>query len=428
MKNIALSTILLCIWIIANLFFQGKLDDINESITLTLQKYLESSFTNMIMNLASKVIVIIPLIIIVIAHFSTNSLSDSFYTLFQVCFSTFINTGAKIMIKENRPFFERDKIKAISCECNYAMPSGHSNMITITVLCMLVTVKRMNKEKGRNQDNLKWISILSYSCLCLVVTSRVYFGVHTVSQIIMGFLFALFMFDITELFRENFTDFLKKKNSFLTPEAEPITTTFNTVAILCVVTLVLNIPLSNLKDKPMNEATKRNLQKCPHCSSGLMRDTIKGILPFYAIPSLYLVVSMLVVLRPQIRNTESKVNRGLRLIVYIGCFIVAGVFGIILRSLEKKSTSFFLQITLFFIMLFIPLICFLLPIYILRGLDCDIESDYVNFESSQETLKDQKLSSLTNNRLDGDFNYIDDEDEGNFKLNKLESNLLENRQ
>lgn len=413
--KIIISSSLLGIWILANVFFQKNLDNINESITLVLQSTLESGLTNLIMNLASKVIVIIPLLIIAASHYFTKSLSDSFYTLAQIAFCTFINTAAKILIRENRPFFERDNIKALSCECNYAMPSGHSNLISITVLCMLDTIRRLKKERD-NTGSMFLITMISFSALFLVVFSRVYFGVHTISQILMGFLVALFIFDLTESWRGKFKEILRKKNSVMSQQEEDQNvSTFNVFGLMCFISVVINILITRIQSSPRNEATKRNLNKCPQCTYGLMRDTVKGILTLYCLPSVFFVASVLASLRMRQGNrVEGEGGKGAKKwLVYVLGLILTGIVAYPSRFFTKNIQAIINQISLFFIMMLLPIIAFLVPVYFLRALEIDSKEDYIDFSLNGGDNLNPKLSSMSQNFFENDKNF-DEDDEGNF--------------
>lgn len=72
---------------------------------------------------------------------------------------------------------------------------------------------------------------------------------------------------------------------------------------------MINIGLTRISPGEINEATKRNMNKCPQCNYGLMRDTAKGILPIYVIPPLYLVTSILAAMRA---GADSDGNRRLK--------------------------------------------------------------------------------------------------------------------
>lgn len=433
MNKLAISTPLLAFWILMNFLFQPKLDDFNESLTIFLQRTLESNFTNFVMNAASKVIVAIPLVIIFLLHYHTRSVYDSLFTFAQIILSTFINTAAKMVIRENRPFFERDDIKALSCECNYAMPSGHSNMISITVLCMLATLMRIRKESERDRSNsgskakgvldyMGLISFASFFFLVLVVFSRIYFGVHTFSQIVMGFLLALFLFDLTEMIRPPLRRYVRKRLS-LSPEEMEVKDsnsnafcfTYSIFGGLCLLALLVNILLTRIKSRPVNEATKRNSSKCSMCTYGLMIDTISGILVLYALPSVFLAMCTLATLKPKYpergtiaRSRSKSIKRGA---IFLAFLVIAAIPSAVVYKILKKHVNEYLnQVFLFLIFVTLPFAIFIVPIYILRCMFIDYEEDYVNlYDDDESSVRgfDQKLATIT----DINDGMIDDQEQ-----------------
>lgn len=445
MKNLAISAPLLALWILVNFLFQPKLDDFNETLTVFLQEKLETKFTNFVMNAASKVIVGMPLAIIFLLHYQTISIYDSLFTFAQIILSTFINTAAKMIVRENRPFFERDKIKALSCECNYAMPSGHSNMISITVLCMLATLGRIKKEAAKHNKTyavfnyMGIIAFASFFFLVLVVFSRIYFGVHTFSQIIMGFLLAMFLFDLTEMARAPLRKFVRGKLSLTNDEMEvkdsnskAFTFSYSIFGGLCLLSLMVNICLTRIKSRPVNEATKRNSQKCSMCTYGLMIDTISGILVLYALPSVFLAICTLATLKPKYpergtiaRSRSKSLKRGSIFLVFL--IIAAIPSAIVYKILKKHVTDYLNQVFLFLIFVTLPFAIFIIPIHILRCMYIDYEEDYINlFEDDEAAAKgaEQKLASIT----DINNGMMDDEDQDPNLHSNINSNSHDDEQ
>ncbi|KAM3135153.1 hypothetical protein pb186bvf_012799 [Paramecium bursaria] len=107
---------------------------------------------------------------------------------------TSIGMGTNFLLKEafnqGRPYMINDQIQATSCETSLAKPSGHSMGIVLYMLS-IYQIEFYNFQVV----SFKWIKIITYGLIILTVgLSRLIIGVHTISQILMGFVFGIAFF------------------------------------------------------------------------------------------------------------------------------------------------------------------------------------------------------------------------------------------
>lgn len=102
--------------------------------------------------------------------------------LINLCSVTVLNLVLKSILQRPRP----NEYRIIN-ETGYSFPSGHSmiSMAFYGFIIYLIYKKIKNKY-------LKWISIILLSILILMIGfSRIYLGVHFVSDVLAGFLFSI---------------------------------------------------------------------------------------------------------------------------------------------------------------------------------------------------------------------------------------------
>ena len=125
------------------------------------------------------------LFLILLAIFSYKFIKDKrfFYgIIINLSMSISLNLFLKLLLQRNRPVTNR-----IINEIGYSFPSGHSmvSMAFYGFIIYLVYVYCNNKK-------IKWPVILFLICIILIIgLSRVYLGVHYLSDVLAGFCFSL---------------------------------------------------------------------------------------------------------------------------------------------------------------------------------------------------------------------------------------------
>lgn len=127
-----------------------------------------------------------------------------------------------IIFREPRPNWTIQQNIGLECKCGYGKPSGHSTRSTMGYLILLYNFVLISKKSVFFKF---FFSFLYYWIVLSIMWSRIYFGAHTFSQVIIGHLFSCSLFYLAILFqkkiKEKILNFLKnpqknlKKNIFL---------------------------------------------------------------------------------------------------------------------------------------------------------------------------------------------------------------------
>ena len=122
-----------------------------------------------------------------------------FVMTFLLIFTGYVDHVGKILYRQERPLWINPEININSQHsCGYGNPSGHS----LSSSCLYLSFWYVLSEILNNLiNNKKLFNIVKYAifsfCLgiiYLIMTSRIYLGVHSINQIIFGFLIGLGIF------------------------------------------------------------------------------------------------------------------------------------------------------------------------------------------------------------------------------------------
>lgn len=90
-----------------------------------------------------------------------------------------VNALLKIFFHAPRPYWLSTEVKALSTETSYGLPSGHAQIATNAWLYAAREIKKT------------WAWVTAVVMILLISFSRLYLGVHFVSDVILGWLFGL---------------------------------------------------------------------------------------------------------------------------------------------------------------------------------------------------------------------------------------------
>jgi membrane-associated phospholipid phosphatase len=121
---------------------------------------------------------------IILAPFLRENNTRLFLDYIQVVFAVYFSNLIKMIYKATRPSFESKELRSTShfCENDYGMPSAHT---LIVIVLLLIISKDMGKFYSKSTK--KMIRLSSILLMVCVILTRVYFGVHSLSQIFLGF-------------------------------------------------------------------------------------------------------------------------------------------------------------------------------------------------------------------------------------------------
>jgi len=109
------------------------------------------------------------------------SRSASIYVLVHLFVAGYMNGFQKLFYQQPRPFWVDSGVKAIMCGRDFGMPSGHSsNSMHISVMIGFELISN-----GYSWGLTSWIIGLIGVPLTVGI-SRLYVGVHSIDQVLMG--------------------------------------------------------------------------------------------------------------------------------------------------------------------------------------------------------------------------------------------------
>ena len=148
-------------------------------------------------------------------------LNKVYIIFFLLIFTGFVDHTSKILYRQERPLWMNDEINVHSEHaCGYGNPSGHA----LSSSCLYLSLWYMLSDliSGLIKNNKKLFNIIKYTILTvclgivyLIMTSRIYLGVHSINQIIFGFfigvgIFLLFL-PLFKSYCNTSTEFLNKQ-------------------------------------------------------------------------------------------------------------------------------------------------------------------------------------------------------------------------
>lgn len=113
------------------------------------------------------------------------------------------NTAFKWIFHSPRPYWIDPNVRALGTESSFGIPSGHAMMSTVFFGRIVIWVKE------------KWFTIFVYITIFLIGLSRIYLGVHFLSDVIAGCCFGISVMIILYQLEKPVSEWLKKKSFWM---------------------------------------------------------------------------------------------------------------------------------------------------------------------------------------------------------------------
>ena len=189
-----LSTITIAFVIVAEILQDDIMEESIE-LSITLQEKDLKTFSLVISHIIFYALfAYVPLSIII-----RKSTSDLFLTLFQFGFSLYLYGLLKLIYRSPRPSHLDNRLLDDDhfCEPDYGNPSGHA---FLSMIIMLIAASDFSRSiTNLLYDILIHIPFIAFSIV--VCFTRLYYGVHSIDQVILGVLFAFTFHFIIKVFR-----------------------------------------------------------------------------------------------------------------------------------------------------------------------------------------------------------------------------------
>lgn len=191
-RKIVLIVILLVLFfILTGLVVTGKMDVLDKSLFELLIKLKCKPLTNIlyvITEIGSTIGVIIVLITSLISFIKIKKLSDFKYVLMNTIIGVLLMKGIKEIVRRVRPSWKWIK------EGGYSYPSGHTISAVLLYGTLLLIVSKNVQGKLR-KPLIAFLSIM----MILIPISRIYFGVHYLTDVLASVILGFIILIITSI-------------------------------------------------------------------------------------------------------------------------------------------------------------------------------------------------------------------------------------
>ena len=199
-------------YVIADIFFNTAANEANRNLVLHVQSPKNThllNFLSILSTMGETPFYIVCLFLLL--FFSTNKLKTMIFICFHLS-NDYLDSILKVIYAGGRPFLEYDDVLALSCECSNGRPSGHAQSSLLFYLyiadlfCNMVSVRNQKKTGVLLKITIK---ILAIAIILLIGCSRIYKGVHSFNQILLGWNYSQFITVLYFMLREPLYDTIK---------------------------------------------------------------------------------------------------------------------------------------------------------------------------------------------------------------------------
>lgn len=191
-RKFILVTILLALFFVLTvLVMMGKMDDIDKhlfDLLIKLKCAPLSSILYVITEIGSTVGVIVVLLISLIFFIKAKKLSDFKYVLINTVIGVLLMKGIKEIVKRVRPSWKWIK------EGGYSYPSGHT-ISSVLLYGTLLLIVRKNVHGKLRKPLIAFLSMM----MVLIPVSRIYFGVHYLTDVLASTMLGTIILIITSI-------------------------------------------------------------------------------------------------------------------------------------------------------------------------------------------------------------------------------------
>ena len=191
--NLLIITIILITYNIIDRIYHKKM--LNQSIKISFQ--FQKKNLDFISYFFSEIFFYILFLYIGIAPYFRKKKDKLFLYNFELYFSVYMQSLLKMIYRDGRPSFFSEELRedGLFCEREYGQPSGHTFLSFLMIFIIFSDLT--SKMKGFK----KWFLFFFLLIFAIFVSlSRIYFGIHSYNQLIMGIIWAVTIFFFFEFF------------------------------------------------------------------------------------------------------------------------------------------------------------------------------------------------------------------------------------
>ncbi|KAM3132407.1 hypothetical protein pb186bvf_015507 [Paramecium bursaria] len=196
MKLFMIATLILTSYIVLDLVYDQWLWNISINTTIYLQKH-QFDGEILFFRIISYMLFVMPVFAVAGFLFVDQKMEILLYG-FVVIITSNINSSLKLIYHQARPFMVTDEIQALECNGEFGKPSGHA-MISSCLVFLLPAIlyPGIYRVQASNTNYPLTVRILTLATMSLVVIltgiSRVFLGVHSIGQILLGWAYTAYI-------------------------------------------------------------------------------------------------------------------------------------------------------------------------------------------------------------------------------------------
>ncbi len=197
-----------------------------------------------------------PVILGLLLFFSPKK-ESALTSCFTFMASYFVRQYLRLIIRESRPQYDSvDIVMRGGCNCSFGMPSGHSEGSAM-IYCLLLYETVFQSAKMSRRVKAVWLGVGLFVVVS-VLFSRVYFGRHSLPQVVIGGWMGLTSFSLMLLFKKHLDGFFLKVANGDRPKQWLLTLFTGTIVALNIILwfAVFNRSIEHHKIAPLT---------CLHC-------------------------------------------------------------------------------------------------------------------------------------------------------------------
>lgn len=262
--GVTISIALFTSYLIFDIFMHEKMFETNESVALTLQSASNGFFDILFYTLSFFVYEqAVTLIFILFYMFYANKL-QILKIMIYTSVATYTLSAVKMIYHDPRPYMAYERINGKGCDREFGNPSGHAFISSLFYLILWETFKSRKfefnptrtssiirspissgepvlttEESNSEERQRKFRCLLAGAALFIfgIGLSRVYLGVHSYNQIMLGYAFGFFSLSLYFLLFEDILDtFLTKLTYKMFNDKRDY---YNHIAILAIIFAIL---------------------------------------------------------------------------------------------------------------------------------------------------------------------------------------------
>ena len=166
----------------------SKIDEEVFNLLIRLKCKPVTSILYVITEIGSSIGVVIVLLILLIPFIKTKKLSDFKYVLINTMLGVLLMKGIKEIVRRTRPFWKWIK------QGGFSYPSGHTISAILLYGTLLLIVKKHVHGKLR-----KPLIVFLICMMFLIPISRIYFGVHYLTDVLASTILGIIILIITNI-------------------------------------------------------------------------------------------------------------------------------------------------------------------------------------------------------------------------------------